>query len=1227
MALSELMYPLEYMFPIIPLLPACMNGSETLLLAPTPYIIGITSSFFAFKNHVRIPADVWLVDLDASKLIPPDFNNQLPDLPETDGKIFRAHLQQAMVSLSTDLMPIHDLDSINSDEVLNRLNAMHSNLQSNLAHTVPQIVFGNDVDSVDVAIRCSVVKFLTCDNVLGNHAQFCRTLRLYPSPVVALQASYFLNYLPNKSSFATALVDCQSLEFFGEWQLSPSTTSYLKIMNGVIDPQIIGDKLRWFSTQLTPIQYQIYDPMASLSLPMNIPGNAKHGDQKTPNSSLVGSDSDEDRTSNTSSNEYNRNENDSISEAGDEKRSNEQSSIQGATKTSDLKIPHLANAQKSSDFQSEEEVDGSEDKSSIHVNVKKHTAVFNKSRANSDNYRGGSESMSERSLHDTTLQNYQTPSSPTGSICSDTGSTVSADIARLFRKSKSIKKASSSDTSSKLTSPFLSRRLSGSKLTPLNSPTISNDRKAAIIASVENQHFLRDAARKVMGGTTLGWVDMRRLKKLMVSEANRCVILNQLIYHNNTSDKIDGPYIEDTCITRKVFNAMLELMKAILTGYEDAMNKYTSDGMASVFLFIEVIYTYYCGKQVNYTKQLLKEASADTSRKSSTDNTTDSSFDSKNQSITSETSDSKRDCGISSHGNITQTIMEVERKSIKQNIPNSLSSDNESSSNEYVVIDTVNDPKSKDSKNATSSKVPGEVNSRTNSMSEKNISTSMDRLNVNSRQSSAENVNDRLLVAKGKLTLQDSTESCDSLGSTPSLEIYDIPASPTALWSRYTRHRLKINHASFLKNKNSIDSDSSDREGFREISKEMSNALRKSGPKSRISNGYRYRGKLIQLQPKTDVGRRYLFEGFTAKDRSLLWDRMEFWESAYLDAVTAERDTIGMNERSSELIDRYFSLSQPERRRLEEEEDYVLTVMLYNMVAFMVALGVNKQSIKSKIRRLLGKSHVGITHSQYVNDVLDVMDSLKGNDIDLKAWPSRTYRKSTYVVRAGTDKLDDFYFMEICDDGIMLRSGVGVIIQRWWYEKIVHISFSPKVKVLCIWCKEGKDTALHKFYSKKCRKLYKSITESMQRAALRQSFTSNIEGGQEGEGLYEISDLDTNQTGHLEITMDGIDITLESKMKHIDLRFVKNCGTQGDVFYFDEYVNESELVRHRFGSPVCKKICYTVLSMFSFIAASTNNTPVLSESSSLQPSPLGSPRVGSPHTSIGSNLNLMTGKV
>ena len=40
-----------------------MSGSEQLLLVPTPYIIGVPSSFFATKN-VKLPEDIWLVDLD-----------------------------------------------------------------------------------------------------------------------------------------------------------------------------------------------------------------------------------------------------------------------------------------------------------------------------------------------------------------------------------------------------------------------------------------------------------------------------------------------------------------------------------------------------------------------------------------------------------------------------------------------------------------------------------------------------------------------------------------------------------------------------------------------------------------------------------------------------------------------------------------------------------------------------------------------------------------------------------------------------------------------------------------------------------------------------------------------------------------------------------------------------------------------------------------------------------
>lgn len=68
MALTSMLYPLQYMFPVIPLLPQSMPGSEQLLLAPTPYIIGLPSTFFDQKSRFRFPSDIWKVDLDGNKV-------------------------------------------------------------------------------------------------------------------------------------------------------------------------------------------------------------------------------------------------------------------------------------------------------------------------------------------------------------------------------------------------------------------------------------------------------------------------------------------------------------------------------------------------------------------------------------------------------------------------------------------------------------------------------------------------------------------------------------------------------------------------------------------------------------------------------------------------------------------------------------------------------------------------------------------------------------------------------------------------------------------------------------------------------------------------------------------------------------------------------------------------------------------------------------------------------
>lgn len=50
--------------------------------------------------------------------------------------------------------------------------------------------------------------------------------------------------------------------------------------------------------------------------------------------------------------------------------------------------------------------------------------------------------------------------------------------------------------------------------------------------------------------------------------------------------------------------------------------------------------------------------------------------------------------------------------------------------------------------------------------------------------------------------------------------------------------------------------------------------------------------------------------------------------------------------------------------------------MLYNLVAIMVMLNVNKVELKRKCRRLLGKSHIGLVYSQEVNELLDQITNL-----------------------------------------------------------------------------------------------------------------------------------------------------------------------------------------------------------------------------------------------------------
>lgn len=48
----------------------------------------------------------------------------------------------------------------------------------------------------------------------------------------------------------------------------------------------------------------------------------------------------------------------------------------------------------------------------------------------------------------------------------------------------------------------------------------------------------------------------------------------------------------------------------------------------------------------------------------------------------------------------------------------------------------------------------------------------------------------------------------------------------------------------------------------------------------------------------------YFWAGLIGKERSPLWDQMQFWEDCFLDAVAQERDMVGMDQGPSEMMER-----------------------------------------------------------------------------------------------------------------------------------------------------------------------------------------------------------------------------------------------------------------------------------------------------------------------------------
>ncbi|KAM9079321.1 MAP kinase-activating death domain protein isoform 24-T24 [Megaptera novaeangliae] len=1129
MAFVAMIYPLEYMFPVIPLLPTCMASAEQLLLAPTPYIIGVPASFFLYKLDFKMPDDVWLVDLDSSRVIAPTNAEVLPILPEPESLELKKHLKQALASMSLNTQPILNLEKFHEGQEIPLLLGRPSNdLQSTPSTEFNPLIYGNDVDSVDVATRVAMVRFFNSPNVLQGFQMHTRTLRLFPRPVVAFQAGSFLASRPRQTPFAEKLARTQAVEYFGEWILNPTNYAFQRIHNNTFDPALIGDKPKWYTHQLQPVHYRVYDSSSHLAEALSVPPEHDSDSDPTDDSGSDSMDYDDSSSSYSSLGDFvsemmkcdingdtpnvdplthaalgdasevaidELQSQKEVEEPGpDSENSQENPPLRSSSSTTASSSPSTVIHGASSEPADSTEMD---DKAAVGVSKSLPSVPPSIGKANVDRRQTEIGEGAQKLLRPNSLKLASDSDAESDSRASSPTSTVSNNSTEGFGgimsfASSLYRNHSTSFSLSNLTLPTKGAR---EKSTPF--PSLKGNRRALVDQkssvikhsptvkreppspqgrssnSSENQQFLKEVVHSVLDGQGVGWLNTKKVRRLLESEQLRVFVLSKLNRTVQSEDEARQDIIPDVEISRKVYKGMLDLLKCTVLSLEQSYAHAGLGGMASIFALLEIAQTHYYSKEPDRRKR--------------------SPTESVNTPI-------GKDPGLAGRGD-PKAMAQLRVPQLGPRAP------------------------------SASGKSPKELDTR--SLKEENFVASIGPEVIKPAFDLGETEERKSQV---------SADSGVSLTSGPQRTDPDsvLGVSPAVM----IRSSSQDSEVSTVSNSSGetlgADSDLSSNAGDGPGGEGSTHLAGSRGTLSDSeietnSATSAIFGKAHSLKPSVkekpvgspvrfseDVSQRvYLYEGLLGKERSTLWDQMQFWEDAFLDAVMLEREGMGMDQGPQEMIDRYLSLGEHDRKRLEDDEDRLLATLLHNLISYMLLMKVNKNDIRKKVRRLMGKSHIGLVYSQQINEVLDQLASLNGRDLSIRSSGSRHMKKQTFVVHAGTDTNGDIFFMEVCDDCVVLRSNIGTVYERWWYEKLINMTYCPKTKVLCLWRRNGSETQLNKFYTKKCRELYYCVKDSMERAAARQQ---SIKPGPELGGEFPVQDMKTGEGGLLQVTLEGINL-------------------------------------------------------------------------------------------------------
>ncbi|KAM9191327.1 MAP kinase-activating death domain protein [Mergus octosetaceus] len=1303
MAFVAMIYPLEYMFPVIPLLPTCMASAEQLLLAPTPYIIGVPASFFLYKLDFKMPDDVWLIDLDTNKVIVPTNAESLPALPEPEASELKKHLKQALASMSLNTQPILNLEKFHEgQEVPLLLGRPQNDLQSTPSTEFNPLIYGNDVDSVDVATRVAMVRFFNSPNVLQGFQMHTRTLRLFPRPVVAFQANSFLASRPKQTPFADKLSRTQAVEYFGEWSLNPTNYAFQRIHNNMFDPALIGDKPKWYAHQLQPIHYRVYDSNSQLAEALNVPVEKETDSDHTDDSGSDSVDYDDSSSSYSSLgdfvsemmkcdingdtpnvdplthaalgdasevefDDFQEYSGDLDEQAMDSENSQENNQPRSSSSTTASSSPstviHGVNHESADSAEMEEKLAAGfsnhlpslplqtsfpkmsldrRESDSPAVSMTSSEGVVRKREYDNpyfepqygfptededdeqeesytprfnQNLNG---SRSQKLLRPNSLKLANDSDADSDSRASSPNSTVSNNSSEGFGGIMSFASSlyRNHSTSFSLSNLALPTKVGRDKNTPFPSlkvfglntimeiiteaGPVSNegnrralvDQKSSVIKhsptvkrespspqgrssnSSENQQFLKEVVHNVLDGQGVGWLNMKRVRRLLESEQLRVFVLSKLNRTIQSEEDARQDVIQDVEISRKVYKGMLDLLKCTVLSLEQSYANAGLGGMASVFGLLEIAHTHYYNKEPEKRKRSPTDGSVTPVGKDPASSPRVELKPAMQLPVPQLMSKGLGPAGKGPREFDTRSLKEEnfiasielwnkhqevkKQKSLEKTRPEGV---------KHFDLGETDEKKSQISADSGLSLASGSQKGDFDSLPSGGPAVMV-------RSTSQDSEVSTVVSNSSGETLGADSDLSSNAGDGPSVE---NGGNLTGSRGTVSDSEIETNSATssiFAKSHNL-------KQSIKDNKGSTPGRVQEDG-NQRV---YLYEGLLGRDKGSVwDQLEDAAMETFSmSKERSTLWDQMQFWEDAFLDAVMLEREGMGMDQGPQEMIDRYLSLGEHDRKRLEDDEDRLLATLLHNMIAYMLMIKVNKNDIRKKVRRLMGKSHIGLVHSQQINDILDKLANLNGRELPVRPSGSRHIKKQTFVVHAGTDTTGDIFFMEVCDDCIVLRSNIGTVYERWWYEKLINMTYCPKTKVLCLWRRNGQETQLNKFYTKKCRELYYCVKDSMERAAARQQ---SIKPGPELGGEFPVQDMKTGEGGLLQVTLEGINLKFMHSQVFIELNHIKKCNTVRGVFVLEEFVPETkEVVSHKYKTPMAHEICYSVLCLFSYVAA------------------------------------------